>query len=990
MRYLFLSCLAVLLFSPKGWSQDNFQQEVNYEIQVTLDDRRHELNAFLRIEYINNSPDTLGFMFFHLWPNAWSGNNTSLAKQIFKIEGRRRLFDDPHLRGYIDSLDFKSEDRPLQWALMPDSPDICRILLNQPLAPGDTIYITTPFRVKIPGGAVSQLGHIGESYQITHWYPKPAVYDNSGWNPMPWIDMAGSYSEFGHFDVSITLPANYVVGATGILQNNEEIRWLNMLAADTTWKRTHYYAGTRFPPSSEEMKTLRYKTGEKRDDFAWFADKRFNVMKGSVELPGSGRVVTTWLMFTNLQARLWIDAPEYVSSAIWYLSDRIGDYPCDSYTVVQSILGAGPGRGYPGISVIGFEDDAWSLNRSIALNKARSRFNNVHGAGEHRSPFLDEGIARDYTVRFMEGRYPERKLFEVIGYSRGLAEFLNIEHIPAQRIAEIRWLARARQNLEQPLDQPVTGCIRLNPDHVNNYKAEAGLHYLRSYLGDSLFDSVMQSWHINQKFRHSRPGELQSFFESFTGKDLSWFFIDFTGTTKRLDYRVVRLKDRQLLVKNNAELASPFVLAGMIGDSITFKKWVEGFHGQEWIDVPNGKYSEITIDPGRVMPQLYRNKNSIRKSGIFPRLDPLNTRFLFNIDDPGRPTIVYMPLINWTRENGFMPGIGLHNGFPLPKPTEYFFTPFYSARNSSLAGYGQMLFNITPYDHFIRLATITLEGTQFGAPGDQNFRKAKAGLDFHFRPGNNSQSFRQRVYGRYIAASDLLEIILSEKTHMSSFVQLGYGLERTGLINPFELLTSFEAHHSFQKVSVELNYRYSYYGKNSGMDIRLFAGSMLKNVSEAPFHALSPSGRSGREEYLYRGTYPDRFSLVSDTFFSRQMTLSEGGLASPVSKSLGYSNRLISLSFTSTFPGSAAWIPVRPFANFLLNQKAPGSGYDSPFFYEAGLKAGIWDFFEIYFPLLVSENIVLNTGQFKDRIRFVFNPGSLNKLDFIGIKEKIR
>ena len=92
------------------------------------------------------------------------------------------------------------------------------LILNEPLTPGDTIIITTPFHVKIPKGVTSRLGHIGESYQISQWYPKPAVYDRSGWHQMSYLDQGEFYSEFGSFDVSITLPANYTVGATGIFR----------------------------------------------------------------------------------------------------------------------------------------------------------------------------------------------------------------------------------------------------------------------------------------------------------------------------------------------------------------------------------------------------------------------------------------------------------------------------------------------------------------------------------------------------------------------------------------------------------------------------------------------------------------------------------------------------------------------------------------------------------------------------------------------------
>src|SRR5665647_1110752 len=228
-KYLLLN-LGLFLPFLNAASQDYFQQEVNYKIHVALNDKKHELNGFESVEYINNSPDTLIFLYFHLWPNAYSNNNTALARQVFNMKGRGKLFNDEELKGYIDSLDFKADRNQVQWDLLQGSPDICRIILNEPLNPGDTVRITTPFHVKIPKGVTSRLGHIGESYQISQWYPKPAVYDRSGWHQMPYLDQAEFYSEFGRFDVSITLPANYIVGATGKLENDEEKKWLDILS----------------------------------------------------------------------------------------------------------------------------------------------------------------------------------------------------------------------------------------------------------------------------------------------------------------------------------------------------------------------------------------------------------------------------------------------------------------------------------------------------------------------------------------------------------------------------------------------------------------------------------------------------------------------------------------------------------------------------------------------------------------------------------------
>ena len=237
-----------------------------------------------------------------------------------------------------------------------------------------------------------------------------------------------------------------------------------------------------------------------------------------------------------------------------------------------------------------------------------------------------------------------------------------------------------------------------------------------------------------------------------------------------------------------------------------------------------------------------------------------------------------------------------------------------------------------------------------------------------------------RVYGNYIVASNLHQIELLQKASMSSYLQIGYRLEKSSVINPFNLLAFVESGKSFAKTSVEFNYRLSYYGKKNGLDMRLFAGTMLKNSLRIPFYALSAGGRGGREQYLYQGTYPDRFSVFPTSFWSRQMTFAEGGLVSPVNEKLGYSQWLISLSVTSNLPGKTSRLPVKPFVNILLNDHGTSTGHNSLLYCEAGLKAGLWNFFEIYFPVVVTENIQSMTGSLRGRIRLIFNLNSFNQV----------
>lgn len=990
LALLLLSFLMGIGLFTKISAQVYFQQEVNFRINVTLNDKLHELNAFETVEYINNSPDTLHYLYFHLWPNGYSNNNTELAKQLFSIKGKQKLFNDPELSGYIDSLDFQVGNQQVQWHLLPGQPDVCQITLNKPLIPGNFVLITTPFHVKIPKGVTSRLGHIGESYQISQWYPKPAVYDRTGWHPMSNQDQGEFYSEFGSFDVRITLPENYIVGATGNLQNAREAEKLDQLATDTSWIKNADSEEAGFPPSSGQMKMLRY-TENRIHDFAWFADKRFHVLKGKVKLPDSGKEVTTWVMFTNQQADLWKDAIPYVNSSIRLFSEWNGDYPYDNYTAVQSALSAGDGMEYPGITVIGMAKDAYALDEVIAHEVGHSWFYSALGSDERQYPYLDEGITSTNEVRYMHETYPQKKLWETNIRNLKLAKFFHIDQMPVKQMREFEWLSQARDNLEQSINLPANDYNTLNYSIMLYNKAAMGFNYLRAYLGDSIYDSAMHDYYRQWKFKHPQPDDLRQVFETNSGKDLSWFFSDFIGTTKRMDYEMVRFENQKLLIKNKGELTSPVVISGMIGHSICFEKWVDGFDGQQWIEIPPGNYSELKIDPRHVTPEIFRLNNNLRTAGIFPKADPIRTQTYFTLEDPEKRHLMYFPSINWTRENGFMVGVALHNGFLTPKPFEYFVIPFYTFRNPGLAGFGKISYNIIPYAKLVRKATISLEGTQFGAPGNQNYHKIKAGLNLYFRSGQLNNSLTHKAYGNYIAASNLFQIEHQEKAQMNSYLQFGYQLERTGIINPFNLLVSTESSQSFLKTTAELNYRISYYGKRKGLDIRMFAGTMLKNNPEIAYYALSPGGRSGPEQYLFQGTYPDRFSVFPTTFWSRQATFNEGGLVSPVNDQLGYSRWLISLSLTSSLPGNTQRIPFKPFVNILLNDHGTGTGHNSHLFYEAGLKTGIWNFLEIYIPLIVSGNIEPITGSFKDRIRLVFKLDALNQVKLnSGVGFKIR
>lgn len=965
-RILFIPGL--LITGSFGFCQTSdrqyFQQEVNYRINVSLNDSNHELAAYESVQYINNSNDTLLFLYFHLWPNGYSDNSTPLARQLMERDGQQKLFRDDFKRGFIDSLDFRTEGQEIRWNFAEGCKDICILNLPEGLKPSDTIVITTPFHVKIPGGISSRMGHIGRSYQISQWYPKPAVYDKYGWHPMPYLDQGEFFSEFGSYDVSITLPDDYTVAASGELQDSSEAERLEQLASDTLWMFRKAVKPAMSHPG--KIKTIRY-TRDQIHDFAWFADKDFHVLKDSVKLPGSGSEVILFLMFSDEQSGLWIKAREYAKRSILCFSGWIGDYPYRTYTAVQTALAAGSGMEYPGLGVIGIAENAYTLDEVIAHEICHSWFYSSLASDERLYPFMDESITCAYESRYMNLFYPGKKLWEVYLRNRKLARFFDIMRLPVERMSELEWLMQARNNLDQRIDLPAPEFTELNYTNIIYFKASQGFILLQKYLGDAVFDSIMHYYYSSWRGKHPYPEDLRNIFMSGTDKNSDWFFNDFLGTVKQIDYKISGLQNKDLIMKNRGELSSPLEVNVLSGDSTVFAFWTEGFSGSKKVSIPVTDFTGIKINMYHTAPELYYLNNNIRRAGFFRKIDPIRFQLVYSFDLPDRNTVAYAPLLNWNRADGIMAGFVFNNGFLLPKHFEFSTMPFYSFRRSELTGKGRFAYNFMPYDNLFRKITVSFEGSRFGVTGTKNYSTTRTGLDLYFRNPNMINGYEHRLFGKFITASDLFLISeQSEKAVSEYFWQFGYVIEKYSFLTPFRLTTLFETGDSYSKTSFEMNYGLSYYGKNNGLDIRLFGGMMLKSNPAYSFYNFAPSGRSGRELHFYQGEFPDRFAIFPETFWSRQMIITEGGIVSPVNDSTGFSSWLLSASFSSVLPVASGRIPVVPFLNMVYNDR-------SKFYYEAGFRAGIKNVFEFYIPLLVSSDISSVRPSVKSRIRFILN-----------------
>ena len=264
------------------------------------------------------------------------------------------------------------------------------------------MVINTPFRVKIPA-SFSRLGHVKQAYQITQWYPKPAVFDHKGWHPISYLDQGEFYSEFGSFDVKITLPSNYVVASTGNLKTISEELFLDSLAnakLDSSKIKFTPIGKTKAitPASTSTFKTLHY-VQDSVHDFAWFADKDFIVRKSSVRLPISQREVKTWVMYTPANKKYWEKGVDYVNEAVYNYSLWNGEYPYNACTAIDGALSAGGGMEYPMVTVIGGVSSAKMLETVIVHEVGHNWFYGILGSNERKHGWMDEGLNTFYENR---------------------------------------------------------------------------------------------------------------------------------------------------------------------------------------------------------------------------------------------------------------------------------------------------------------------------------------------------------------------------------------------------------------------------------------------------------------------------------------------------------------------------------------------------------------------------------------------------------------
>ncbi|TGE22198.1 hypothetical protein E5K00_18295 [Hymenobacter aquaticus] len=963
--------------APAGY----WQQEVNYSIDVTLDDKQHELRGTEELQYTNNSPEQLTFIWFHLWPNAYKDNTTAFAKQQLRNGSRKFEFAKAAQRGYIDQLDFKVNGQSAQLAYDPQNPDMAKLILPQPLAPGAKATISTPFHVKIPD-SFSRFGHVSQSYQITQWYPKPAVYDRKGWHQMPYLDQGEFYSEFGSFDVRVTLPANYTVGATGVLQNPDEQQRLDKLAEATALKKTAADFGKdlTFPASSSETKTLRY-VQDRVHDFAWFADKRFNVLKSGVTLP-SGRPVTSWVLFTNSDAEKWVKGLQDLNDALTYYSQWVGEYPYSAATAVDGALSAGSGMEYPMVTV--------TMPSAIVHEVGHNWFYGILGSNERDHAWLDEGVNSYVEARIAERNDPQAGQFSSLLKSPKIATKLGVEGLPAAALNQVPYQAQASRGLDQPVEGLRADTYgKLNYGIIVYMKTAAVLKYLAGYLGQEKFDQAMHAYYNQWQFRHPYPEDMQAVFEASTGQQLDWFFKDMLQNTYRYDAALsdMQLTDTQVKVLVRNDSPAPFAVPVSTVDAqgkVLETQWTsligtDDEQDEAQLNFRREGVAAVVVDAEYLTPQLNRRDDRMRVTGSLRRFEPISLKPLASIERWDRSTLNWFPVVGANTSDKFMLGAAVYNNPLVPKNLNFLLMPMYSFNRNEINGIANVNLSVLPNSTVRQIVTeLTLQRFE------RYFKvEPSITLKLPFSAYNGPQH-TFRLANTAVRLQDQGNETMSIQTG-EYLVEGGNALQKWSAHVEFNQLTSAisQETNSTNALLLRASAAYQrYYAPKKRVSVRLFGGRFLDS---SPDFVM---GLSGSPDYRRQTAFLDR-QQISHTFTAQlhQTDDRDGAFKAflPV-----YSQKWLStLNLQADLPVTRLAVFADLGATdeqFLL----AGQTKSQRLFYDAGLVVPVIpDIFQLYVPVAGSQfknGLPSSRQDFTDRIRFVLhleqaNPfRQLNKL----------
>lgn len=602
MKHPIIFFLFVFLLITSLQAQTYWQQEVNYEMTVEMDVETFQYNGAQKLVYTNHSPDSLTKVFYHLYFNAFQPGSDMAIRQNNGADDNTRFDVD------LDSIQPEDEGRLIVKNLRQDGvlvkteweETILEVSLNTPLAPGEETVLTLDFEGQVPQliRRAGKNSSEGVALSMAQWYPKMAEYDYDGWNTAPYIGRE-YHGVWGDFDVKLTLDKNYLVGASGYLQNAADIG---------------YGYSDRKKPKTKKGKITWHFIAPKVHDFTWAADPEFI----HDTYPGPNGVMLHFF-YKNKPDLIanWKKLQPHTAELMRFYNNTIGPYPYQQYTVAQ---GGDGGMEYAMLTLITGERKYGSLFGVTAHELAHSWFQHILATNEMKHEWMDEGFTSYISTLAEDLILEENKAFPLEG-------------------SYLRYLDLATSGVEMP---QATNANRYEYNRAYEStaysKGAVFLAQLGYVIGPKKLAEALKLYYKRHQFSHPTPNDFRRAAEKVSGIQLNWYLTDWTQTTNTIDYGIDSVQQKndktELHLKRDGLMPMPLdILVNYTDGSqemfyipITLMRGIkENPYNLEWnvltdwswanpfysftLSKPKDEIESIIIDPTFLMADVDRTDN---------------------------------------------------------------------------------------------------------------------------------------------------------------------------------------------------------------------------------------------------------------------------------------------------------------------------------------------------------------------------------------------
>ncbi len=600
---------------PKYW-----QNRADYKIIATLDTILHKVSGNVEINYTNNSPDNLKFLWLQVDQNIYRTDSRGSATTT-QTGGRwaNPKFTEGDKIKTI-TIEYNGKSFTPKYIV---SDTRMQVWMNDEIKSGGKAKIKIGFEFEVPEYGTDRMGRLktknGWVYEIGQWFPRMCVYDDiQGWNTLPYLGAGEFYLEYGDIEYSITAPSNLILAGSGELTNPQECLTTKQ---QTRWGQAKNSDKTVILRSADEINDAssqpdrattiwKFKIQNTRD-VAWAASKAFIWDAARINLPGGKKAMAISVYpvesAKDKRGNDWRRSTEFTKGSIEHYSKMWYAFPWPAATNVAGIVG---GMEYPGIVFCDYRATGGDLWGVTDHEFGHGWFPMIVGSNERKYAWMDEGfntfINGLSSKDFNNGEFAEADFFPVdmIKYifSDEMDGLYNIPEIIQQQNLSIAAYA----------------------------KPAMMLNALRNVvLGKDRFDSAFREYIRRWAFKHPTPWDFFHSIENVSGEDLGWFWRSWVLNNWKLDQTVKEVK----YVKEKPENGSLITIESLEKMPMPVIVLVIENNGKEHrVDLPfevwqrsaawtfnvntTSEIKEVILDPDNQLPDINRENNKWVKKGF--------------------------------------------------------------------------------------------------------------------------------------------------------------------------------------------------------------------------------------------------------------------------------------------------------------------------------------------------------------------------------------